>query len=702
MRAVEAAGLVSARGETRVRAGYLPSATAAFLVFASYYIGAKLGLALTFTPNPISVLWPPNAILLATLILAPVPWWPALLAAALPAHLLAELQGGVPVAMVLAWFASNASEALIGAALVRWLAPAPRTFDSLPGAAAFVAGAALFAPFLSSFLDAAFVKLIGWGSGSYWELWRTRFFSNVLATLAFVPAIVTCAVVGAGWLRPQPRARYVEGATLLAGLLAVAVFVFALPAAGSSVPPGLLYLPLPFLLWAALRFGPPGASIAFTLVSLLVIWGAAHGDGPFVTYAPAANALSVQLFLSFVGITLLAVAAMVQERRTAEQNLRLSEAGFAAAFRHSPDAMLVSRVADGTVIEANDRLLAMLGTTREKVVGRGARELDPFAQGADRERLRRAIDGDGNLREMEMTLRSANGETVHASVSSQAADVAGEPCLITIIRDISDRKRAEEANDRLAHVSRLAVMGELTASIAHEINQPLGAILSNADAAEILLGQDPVPVDELRHVLDDIRKDDIRAGEVMRHMRSLLRKRELTMGPLDLNSAVRDVLELAHADLDRRRVPVVTSFGQLPLIRGDTVHLQQVVLNLILNGVDAMDEVPPSRRRLEVRTTRSEAGGVELAVSDMGPGFAPEQVEQLFQSFYTTKKEGMGLGLAIARSIIEAHGGRIWAETRPEGGATFCFRLPGTTARAEPRRTVGVNAQARSAERDHG
>jgi len=668
---------VAPPGEGATRAtGSFPLVTAAFLVFAAYFIGAKLGLALTFQPNPISVLWPPNAILLAALLLAPARWWWALLAAALPAHLLAELQDGVPVAMVLCWFVSNASEALIGAFCLRRLAPAPRTFDSLTGVAGFVACGALLGPFLSSFLDAAFVTLVGWGQSGYWDLWRTRFFSNVLATLAIVPMVVTIAASSRDWLRSQAPARPpLEAAALLAGLLAVSVFAFDLPATTTGLPAGLLYLPLPFLLWAALRFGPAGASAAFTLLSLLVIWGAAHGQGPFTTGTPAANALSVQLFLAIVGITQLAVAAVVQERRNAEQGLRRSEECFATAFRRSPDAMVITRKSDRTVVEVNERCLAMFGRTREQIIGRSPAELHAFVNEEEREKLA-ALAAEGKARELEVAFRTGNGGILLAAVSSEAADVAGEACLVTILRDISDRKLVEEANNRLAHVSRLAVMGELTASIAHEINQPLGAILSNADAAEILLRAEPTPLDELRQILDDIRRDSLRAGEVMRHMRSLLRKRELEKRPLDLNRSIRDVLALVHADLERRRVSVVTDFGPLPAVHGDAVHLQQVVLNLVLNGMDAMAEVAPGQRRLEIRTARAAAGGVEVTVSDMGSGIEPEQAERLFQSFYTTKKEGMGLGLAIARSIVETHGGRIWAESLPRGGASFRFFLP--------------------------
>jgi C4-dicarboxylate-specific signal transduction histidine kinase len=247
--------------------------------------------------------------------------------------------------------------------------------------------------------------------------------------------------------------------------------------------------------------------------------------------------------------------------------------------------------------------------------------------------------------------------------------------------DITDRKRVEEAYQSIAHVSRLAVMGELTASIAHEINQPLGAILSNADALDILLGAKTIPIDEVRRIVDDIRQDDMRAGEVIKHIRVLLQKRELAMQPFDLNHAVSDVLHLVSADLTRHRVAVKTEFAPLPITYGDQVNLQQVMLNLIMNGVDAMADTPAPRRQLGIRTERTDAEGVAVTVWDSGPGIAPDQVQYLFNSFFTTKPHGMGLGLSIARSIVEAHGGTIEAETRREGGASFTFSLPGRAGR---------------------
>jgi PAS domain S-box-containing protein len=243
-------------------------------------------------------------------------------------------------------------------------------------------------------------------------------------------------------------------------------------------------------------------------------------------------------------------------------------------------------------------------------------------------------------------------------------------------RDITERKHAEDAMQGLAHAARLAVMGELTASIAHEINQPLNAILNNADAAELLLEDGSGRLDEVRQILADIRKDDLRASEVIRHARELLRRREPERRPLDMGELVTGILQLLGRDADRRQVALEPELApDLPVVYGDKVHLEQMLLNLLLNGMDAMAATPVPRRRLVIRTARS-GDAVEVAVLDSGHGIPATTLPRLFQSFYTTKKDGMGLGLPLARSIVEAHGGRIWAENRPEGGAVFRITLP--------------------------
>lgn len=243
-------------------------------------------------------------------------------------------------------------------------------------------------------------------------------------------------------------------------------------------------------------------------------------------------------------------------------------------------------------------------------------------------------------------------------------------------------QEVEETRQELAHAARLAIVGELTASIAHEINQPLGAILSNADAAEMLLDSSPESLDEVRQILDDIRQDDLRAGDVIRRLRVLLRKRAMEMQPVDLIEVISEVLGLIRAEAGRRGVAIEAELAaELPLVHGDKVHLQQVLLNLMLNGMEAMADMPGAKK-LTVRNGLDGNGSVEIAVIDGGPGIASDRLHRLFDPFFTTKNEGMGLGLPIARTIVEAHGGRIWAENHAGGGATFRFTVPTGVERA--------------------
>jgi PAS domain S-box-containing protein len=638
------------------------------LVLGGYYLGARIGLAFTFHPHPVSVMWPPNSILLAALLLTPVQTWWWFLLAAFPAHLGAELPDGVPLGMTLCWYISNCSEALLGAVSVRFLIGPSARFDNLRNLGILFACVGFVAPFLSSFLDATFVALNRFGNQNYWKVWQMRFCSNVFTALTLVPLIVT-------WGQRLPRQlfrvkarRLVEPVLLAMGLLTVNWLVFCWLQTGPASVPTLLYAPLPFLLWAAVRFGTQGTSAAILAVALFAIWGAVHGRGPFASHSPEDNALSIQAFFAVVSITLMSLAAAIGERRKAEER-------FTKAFHSGPDAMVISRLRDGLIIDTNARCEKVFGYSRLETIGRKVLDFNIYASASDRDRI---ISGasEGGLHDLEVSLRTKSGEFRQTLVSADTDEIEGERCLIIIIRDITDRKRAEEAQQNLAHASRLAVVGELTAMIAHEVNQPLGAILSNADAAEILLQSDRPPLDEIREILADIRKNDLRADEAIRRIRALLRKREMQIQPLNLNEMVSDVLRLVTGDALRRRVQVQSHLAPgLPDALGDRIHLQQVLLNLILNAMDAMNDTPAPLRPLRVHTRQNE-NCLEVAVTDCGPGIVPAQMNQIFESFFTTKKDGMGLGLSIARSIIEAHRGRIWAENRQGGGAIFRFTVP--------------------------
>jgi two-component system, LuxR family, sensor kinase FixL len=248
-----------------------------------------------------------------------------------------------------------------------------------------------------------------------------------------------------------------------------------------------------------------------------------------------------------------------------------------------------------------------------------------------------------------------------------------------VIRDITQQKRAEqeaqELRNNLTHLTRVNTVGALSGSLAHELNQPLGIILSNAQAAQELLAQESPDLAEVREILADIVAADRRAGDVIERLRSLLKRGQLSLQPLALNQVIEEVVQLTQADLIGRGVTVVRELvPNLPPIAGDRVQLQQLVLNLILNAADAMAANAPGARRLNLQT-RFHEGQVRATVRDEGNGL-PADPERLFQPFYTTKTQGLGLGLSICRSIVAAHHGRLWAEPHPERGAVFHFELP--------------------------
>jgi len=254
-------------------------------------------------------------------------------------------------------------------------------------------------------------------------------------------------------------------------------------------------------------------------------------------------------------------------------------------------------------------------------------------------------------------------------------------CLMGVSLDITERLNAEaEARqqwEQLAHVTRIGIMVELTASLAHEINQPLTAIQSNAEAAQRFLSRAEPDIDEVRQILGDIIRDDTRASDIIRKIRALLKREAAAFAVLDLSDLIRDVLSLLRADsLLRELVIDAEVFPALPPVLGDRIQIQQVIINLVVNGAAAMKNTPPDRRKLIIKTAIQEGRTVRVSVADFGTGIDESAMAHLFEPFYTTKSDGLGMGLAISRTIIKAHGGTLEASNNPEGGATFAFTLP--------------------------
>ena len=294
----------------------------------------------------------------------------------------------------------------------------------------------------------------------------------------------------------------------------------------------------------------------------------------------------------------------------------------------------------------------------------------------------------GFEREYRVVDRDGQQHWISARGRAERAEGAGV-ILRGAALDVTRRREAEleaaRKRDELAHLSRATMLGELSGSLAHELNQPLTAILSNAQAAlRFLTGGEARP-DEVRQILEDIVTEDKRAGEVIRRLRLLLQKGEVQMQPLDVAEAADEVLRLVRSDLIRKGVTATAQLPDgLPPAVGDRVQVQQVILNLVTNACDAMASASPGERRLFVRAEPDDGTGVRFSVADRGVGLPPGGADRVFEPFFTTKADGMGLGLAVCRTIIAAHGGRLWATSNPDRGATFHFTLPGAGSGGAP------------------
>ncbi len=369
-------------------------------------------------------------------------------------------------------------------------------------------------------------------------------------------------------------------------------------------------------------------------------------------------------------------------RKRLEQSLRASEEVNRATFEQA--AVGIAHMApDGRFLRINQRFCDIVGYSQEEMLERTFQDitfqedLQTAAEQNDR-LLRRNLQT--YTMEKRYVRRDGKQVWVNLTVSLVRPETGESEWFVAVAEDITTRKKAEAEVQRqrtdLAHVSRVATMGQLASALAHELNQPLGAILRNAEAGEMFLKQNPPDYEEVSAILADIRQDDQRAGAVIDRLRSLLKRRDLEFEPLSIKDLLDQIVALANAEILARRATLEVEIpSDFPAVQGDRVHLQQVFLNLFMNGLDAMDKTPPERRRLRVRVRRGEDQTVEVAVSDQGHGIPEDKLAHVFEPFFTTKSNGLGMGLAITKTIITSHGGRLWAENNPEGGATFHFTL---------------------------
>jgi signal transduction histidine kinase/integral membrane sensor domain MASE1 len=835
----------------------------AIAVAVGYYVACQVGLSLRLPGETPSVLWPPNAILTSALLLSPPRRWPLLLLAALPVHVVLELNAGFSPSLIFALFVTNCMEAVIGAGGMWLLSDAPSQFDTFSRLTAFFVSAVFAGPLLSSFVDAAAVSVLH--GEVYWDVFRTRLLSNILSELTVVPAVVGALAGLPHWLRLRWTAHATEAVILAVGLIGVAFtglrgefpHVPWLRVVSSQTP---LALQLPFLLWAAVRFGPVGTGLALLTTTVLGAWSLVHGFGPFAPVSPTTTVIALTLSLIVVAMTLMTLSTLVEERRTTQHalasRLRFEEqlSRFSGAFVQLPSDQMdrafdawLGRLADALGVDVlalfvagteqhNFRSVHFWGAqgfpaAPELIAGRDfpwaletlhdhqpfvvpdldALPPDATTDRATMERLglragfavplagkqgflgvlacgsfmpRRWSDdlrvnvrlvsevlanvlvrkqAEDALRTSEI-MKSAILQSLTTGVavvdrlgsvvalneswtrladenggldvslgdnlllSCEAAARAGDPLARALApgvaavvganqhrffldhrsesgltprwwsilveplgsgdggaviarTDVTDVRLAEleaqRSRQELAHVARVSTVGELTASLAHQLNQPLGAIMTNAQAARRMLDSPSPDVAKLHAILVDIVKDDRRASDIIVRLRKLLRRGELAMTRVNLTSLIREVADLVVGDAIVRAVTVSVDLDREPVfVQGDSVQLQQVVLNLLQNAMDAVGDQSDGSRLVTVRCSRPHSQAVRVSMHDTGPGLPAGTEDMVFEPFYTTKPGGMGMGLSIVRSILEAHGGSIRAANHEGRGAVFEFDLP--------------------------
>jgi PAS domain S-box-containing protein len=781
--------------------GIKPAALRNVLGFSAfvlaYIIAYHFGMA--FNPLVSAPFWFPDSVLLCALLCTRTRWWWLLLLAVLPVRLLIDVPPEIPGWFLGAVYINDCANAVLVALLLKRFLSDPIRLTSMRDLGFYCLFAGALVPVLSAFGGAAARSALG---NPFWASVEQWFLGNAMASLIVTPILFY-------WMLRPPNpatfstARVIEAGALGLGLLVTLSLAFEGEMRPHEFGETRYYAPVPFMVWAAIRFRMYGATAAVALLTIFAVDTAIDRTGSFADLSIAETSSRLQHFLLLRAAPLYLAAVLIEQWSRVNDSLRESEERFRIIADQAPMMMWTSDPEAGCEF-ANRRWLDFTGTTLEQNLGGGwAKSLHPddiqktydyylphFHARIPVEMEYRARRHDGEYRWVQvhgMPRFGANGEFTGfigsatditdrrqheaallrsealyrdvvdsqvafvcrflpdatltfvnsaycrilgrprgellggnflellppgaraaaleavAQASSSAGHAAWE-CEIpqsdgvpgwqswvchaikaapdeareiqAIGYDITDRKRAEEAGRQLAHAARFAVVGELTAMVAHEVNQPLCAILSNAEAAEILLRSENPPLEEIRNILADIRQDDLRADAAIRSIRSLVHRPEFQSGPVDVAETIDHVLRITAGDALHRRVSMRREFTSgLPLAVGDRSHLEQVLVILIVNAMDAMKETPEGSRQLLIAACNVDPAAVEIAVRDFGHGISDANMPQLFDSLFTTKSEGMGLGLSIARSIVAAHGGQIWAENAPGGGAVFRFTL---------------------------
>ena len=650
------------------------------LFIAAYVLASGYAQSLAIVPGTGISIWPPSGLFIATLVLASRPSWPWWVLGACLAELFSNVlwfHNPLPVAILI--YTGNALEAAAGAWLVNRTCRRPVRLETLQEVLALVILGAGIAPVVSATVGSATLAWFGMQSfATAWPLW---WIGDATGVLIVAPLAL---VVFQNWhgKAQLSAARWMEACVL--GLIFLGVAVLSL----SGYLP-FAYIIMPPLLWAAVRFEFKGAAVTLTLLALITAVFTISGASQFAgdPESQKHKQVMLQLFLAISALSALIVAAISRQHQLAVLTLRQSERSLRELVETLP-AHIWCTAPDGEPIYFSQQFRDFIGFNVEDKDVDGAARLSsvlnaiihPDDLGTVNTLFAHSL-ATGESYALKHRQRRFDGQ--YRWVETRAAAMRNSDDAIVqwnvICLDIDGEVRAQEelrlAQERLARASQAASLAELAASIAHEVNQPLAAIVANAHACHRWLSTEPANVERATITAERIIRDANAAADVVSRIRALFSQMGQARSLADMTEVISEVCRLMANELAVRNVQVKTELDHsLPPVPIDRVQMQQVLVNLIRNAIDALDTAVDSPRQIRIRSVRDGADTIRVEVRDLGAGV--KEPERIFEPFFSTKKDGMGMGLAICRSIIEAHDGRLWATDNEPRGTTLAFTLP--------------------------
>lgn len=647
-------------------------ALSALLVGVCYYLGAKVGLLLTFKPDHIAAFWPPNAILLSALLLSPPKYWWYFLLASFPAELAADIPSGIPLPMALVFLGGDWVEALTGAFLMHhYNKDIPPKLSTLSQLSIYLYCCVVCAPFVAAFVGSFTSFMLHNGMG-YWAAWRSWYLGDALTHLTLTSTIILwSSKVFNGNAASLTLKKLVEAVLVIVLLITASFTTFGAEENLIAGLPVFLYLPLPFLFWISVRFDMRGIFTASLILTLISAWTASQGVGPFSYHETVKNVLNLQLFLLVALLPFMFLAALMNERKGSQQQLEL----FRELIDNSNDGIFVIDPETSFFLDVNRTACRRLGYSRNEILKKGVVDINPeFSDIATWKDRIESVRKKENMM-IESVHARKDGSVIPVEINSVFISLQGKDFFLSVVRDITERKKIE---DKLLTAQKLESVGVLAGGIAHDFNNLLTAIIGNISMAKLFLKPE---VGEAYTRLEETEKASLRAKDLTQQLLTFSKGGT----PVTRTSSIIGIItDSVNFLLSGSNIRGTFDFedGIWP-VEVDVGQISQVIQNLVKNAEEVMPkggEIRIAVRNIHVDQGRNlpipDGRYVEISVEDEGGGIPEEHLGQIFDPYFTTKQKGSGLGLATAYSIIKKHGGLIAADSTFGKGMVFTIFLP--------------------------